>query len=57
MIHSLIIIAIIIVAFGVIVYAINRYLAVEQPWKGAAILIVIIIGVLLCLQQLGIVNV
>jgi hypothetical protein len=55
MIETLIIILLIVAIFGVLVWAISTYLPVPQPFLNIIILIVILIGLLICLQRLGII--
>lgn len=57
MIESLIVICVILLIFGVLVWAIATYLPIENPWKGLIIVIVVVIAVLLCLNRLGVVAV
>jgi hypothetical protein len=57
MIESLIVILIIVAIFGLLVWALANYLPIPQPFLNIVILIVILIGILICLQRLGVVNI
>jgi hypothetical protein len=57
MIEALVIVVIVLIAFGVLVWAEINYLTIAQPWLGLVILLTVLIGVLIVLQRLGILNV
>lgn len=57
MIESLIVILIIVAIFGVLVWAVGTYLPVPQPFLNVIILIIILIGILVCLQRLGVLSI
>lgn len=47
---------VIILAVGVLVWAAERYLRAAEPFKGIAIFLVVLLGVLLVLRQFGVVS-
>jgi hypothetical protein len=58
LIESLVIVVIILIAIGLIIWALQTYLPTTwpAPWKGLIIILVALIGALLILAQVGVVN-
>ena len=57
MIETLIIILIILLAFGFVIWAVTRYFPYGQPWMGIVVIIIALIALLVVLNQLGVVTV
>lgn len=56
MIETLIIVLIILIAFGVVFWAVATYAPVPQPWSGLIIIVLALIAMLLILRQVGVVS-
>jgi len=57
MIETLILVLIILLAFGMVIWAIATYSPLGQPFTGILIIIVALIGLVVILYRLGVINV
>ena len=54
MIETLVVVLIIILAFGLVIWAIATYAPLPQPFMGIAIIILALIALLVVLRQIGV---
>ena len=57
LIGTLIVVLIIVAIFGVLIWAVSAYLPVPQPFLNIILLIIVLIGILVVLQRLGVVSI
>ena len=56
MVTTLIVILIIILAFGLVIWAVATYLPLGQPFRGIIIVILALIALLIILGQVGVIH-
>lgn len=51
---TLLVLIVVLVCFGILIWAADRYLSIAQPFKGLIIFLIVVVGVIFILNALGV---